>query len=214
MSDGKAKNHIVRDGECLSSIAVNEGFLWETIWNHPSNSELKNLRKDPNILYPGDVVVIPAREPKELSRASDAAYSFVKKGTPAKVRLQLLQEGEPRASVSFIFDVDGKTTKGKTDSEGYLTVFVAPNASHGKLYILDQEKVAEEYAIKLGHLDPLHEIEGIQKRLSNLGFHCPLSEKLDEPTKAAISAFRAKHKLKNGEIDSEFSKKLKTIHGS
>ena len=57
--------HKVKQGECISSIAEDYGFSWERIWNDLNNEELKQKRKDPNILYPGDEVVIADKEVRE-----------------------------------------------------------------------------------------------------------------------------------------------------
>src|SRR5918911_5454702 len=74
--------HIVEQGECLSSIALQYGFMPDTIWNDPANAQLKFLRKDPNILYPGDEIEIPEREPWEGPRPTDARHKFRLKGRP------------------------------------------------------------------------------------------------------------------------------------
>ncbi len=49
----------VKSGECLSSIAKKTGRLWQTIWEHEANAELRETRKDPNVLATGDRLTIP-----------------------------------------------------------------------------------------------------------------------------------------------------------
>jgi N-acetylmuramoyl-L-alanine amidase len=87
--------HIVQQGECVSSIAEDYGFFWQTIWNHPENSALKQARGEPNVLEPGDEVVIPDKTLKEQNCPSDQRHSFRRKGTPAKLRLRLLTPAPP-----------------------------------------------------------------------------------------------------------------------
>jgi N-acetylmuramoyl-L-alanine amidase len=60
-------SHTVKQGDCISSIAHETGFFWETLWNHPDNAKLKQLRKNPNALLPGDVVSIPDQRVKQES---------------------------------------------------------------------------------------------------------------------------------------------------
>lgn len=86
------KNHKVKAGDCISSIAFNHGLFWETIWNDPNNSALKAERGDPNILKQGDVVHVPDLKLKEHSGATEQRHRFVRKGTPAKLRLRILEE--------------------------------------------------------------------------------------------------------------------------
>jgi hypothetical protein len=56
-----AQNHIVVKGDTLSGIAKKHGFKdWRTIYNDPSNAAFRRKRPNPNLIFPGDVVVIPA----------------------------------------------------------------------------------------------------------------------------------------------------------
>ena len=55
--------YTVVQGDYVSRIAAQQGFAgYSKIWNHPNNAELKNLRQNPEVLYPGDVLFIPDRE--------------------------------------------------------------------------------------------------------------------------------------------------------
>jgi hypothetical protein len=87
--------HVIQQGECVFSLSYENGLFWRTIWNHSNNSELRRLRPDPNILYPGDVLFIPDRTPKEVSAATDQRHRFCRKGVPAKLRLRLMEERPP-----------------------------------------------------------------------------------------------------------------------
>ena len=215
MIEDSEKKYIIRQGDCLSSIAAGTGFLWDTIWNHAGNADLRNNRRDPNILHPGDVLTIPPLQLKEIPCSTEARHQFVKKAVQVKFKMRLLQEGEPRSNVAYKFRVNGTTKEGVTDAGGFLTVPIPPNAAVGKLSILDRGEIVEEYDIELGHLDPPDEVSGVQKRLKNLAFYCRETGKLDEETKVAIAAFRAKHSLEgSGAIDNSLIEKLKTVHGS
>ena len=69
-------NHQVKQGDCISSIAFENGFFPDTIWNHPSNAELKKKREDPHVLLPGDMVFIPDKRPKEVSEPTNQVHKF------------------------------------------------------------------------------------------------------------------------------------------
>jgi peptidoglycan hydrolase-like protein with peptidoglycan-binding domain len=71
---------IVADrGDCPISLCGQEGFFWETVWNHPENSAVKDLRKQPNILRKGDQVYIPDIDPGQAGRPTYARHTFIKK---------------------------------------------------------------------------------------------------------------------------------------
>lgn len=88
--------HTVAPGECISSIAFQHGFFWETLWEHGDNAELKEKRKDPNVLHPGDVVMIPDLTLKEESCATEQVHEFRLKGVPARLNIQVRRPKAPK----------------------------------------------------------------------------------------------------------------------
>jgi hypothetical protein len=56
--------HTVKRGETLSSIASKYGLSrWEEIYHHPANADFRQKRRNPNLLFPGDVVFVPDSSP-------------------------------------------------------------------------------------------------------------------------------------------------------
>lgn len=209
------KRHQVKQGDCISSIAEENGFFWETIWNHPENKELKELRKDPNILYPGDVVFVPDIRVKEVSEPTDQVHKFRLKNTPAKLTLQILDEAEPRADVPFTLIIDGEEKdRGRIGSDGRIRISIPPTAKSGKL-ILGEGQEQEIYELNLGHLDPIDTISGVKARLNNLGFDCGMpNEEIDEQTREAIENFQGyiNHPDPTGELDEQTRETLAALH--
>ena len=205
--------YVIKEGECLFSIAQRHGLFWKKIWAHPKNSELQRRRRDPNILHPGDVVFIPEKEEKQENGSTELRHRFRKKGVPAKVRLRLMRHNRPRPNESYVLEVDGTLSSGTTDTDGMLEHSIPPNAKKGKLYV---GKRREEYVLNLGHMDPLNELIGIQKRLNNLGFHCgPANGVLGPRTTDALKTFQKKHNLpESGEADEATKNKLTEVYGS
>ena len=85
----------VAAGDCISSIAIAHGFDWDTVWNHPKNAELKNRRRDPNVLRPGDVVFVPERELRHEQGATQKRHIFRMKGVPARLRMRITNDLPP-----------------------------------------------------------------------------------------------------------------------
>ncbi|UCF85631.1 MAG: peptidoglycan-binding protein [Desulfobacteraceae bacterium] len=202
----------VKQGECISSIAQKHGLFWEKVWEHPKNAQLKEKRKDPNVLYAGDVVFVPDKEENEESCATEQRHRFRKKGVPAMLRLQLFDEDESRANEPFILEIDGEPFTGTTDGEGRLNHPIPPTAKRGRLLVGETQ---DEYVLNLGHVDPIHEITGVQARLKNLGFGCGKIDGILGPkTEAALSQFQKKYGLlESGKLDTATEKKLVEVHG-
>ena len=207
--------HTVKQGECIESIAFEKGFFWETVWNDSQNAELKRERKNPNTLLPGDKVFVPEKQEKEVSGATEQTHRFKRKGVPSKLHIIMKRGGEPRANEPYTLDIDGELFSGTTNAEGELKHFIPPNAKAGTLKV-GEEPDAVQYELKLGYVDPIAEISGVQGRLNNLGFDCGQPDgKMSPRTVEAIKAFQQKAGLEvTGEIDQDTKDALEQEYGN
>jgi N-acetylmuramoyl-L-alanine amidase len=48
------KIHELVEGECVESVALLYGFHPTTIWEHPENADLREVRISPHVLVPGE----------------------------------------------------------------------------------------------------------------------------------------------------------------
>jgi hypothetical protein len=229
-------SYAVSQGECLDSIAVQNGLTWQQIWTHPENADLKELRKDPFELLPGDKVFIPEKAIKQESGGTEVTHRFRRKGVPSKFYLQVCVADEPLAVTPFAAEIDGETIEGVTDENGWVEFPIRPDATGGELRVgeevpappspedededgLGLEAGEREQIIviplEFGCLDPITEITGVQQRLANVGFLVGEEGMLDEDTVAAIAEFQSKIKLEpTGELDDTTRDKLKDYYGS
>lgn len=209
-----AINYQVKQGDCISSIAFENGFFPDTIWNHPNNAQLKEKRQDPNVLMPGDMVFVPDKRQKEVGESTNQVHKFIYKAAPANLYLHLLNDGEPIANEPFVLEVDGKITEGTTDGEGKLRATILPNAKKGVLIVGEVEDQIK-YDLNLGTLAPIDQVSGIKIRLHNLGYKVgSLDEQITEEFKDAISEFEFDHELtQTGQITETNRAKLKELYG-
>jgi peptidoglycan hydrolase-like protein with peptidoglycan-binding domain len=80
----------------------------------------------------------------------------------------------------------------------------------------NEEEPHATYRLAVGHLDPSDQISGVQARLTNLGYYRgPINGQLDQPTRQAISSFRASvlHDDSN-EMDGALLEALDAKHGA
>jgi hypothetical protein len=209
------KKHIVKQGDCISSIAFKYGFFPDTIWNDSKNNKLKQDRKDPNVLFPGDEVFIRDKEKKEESCPSEQRHRFKRKGVPETFDIQFRVNGVPRSNEDYVLDIDGELSEGKTDKDGVVELFIPPNAKKGKITF---RQSGDEYELELGDLDPITETSGVQARLRSLGFYSgPVHGKMSDELEQAIRDFQAAqnpNKEPTGQLDEDTRKKLQQAYGS
>lgn len=214
-----ADYYTVQQGDYISKIAKDNGFTdYTIIWNHPNNADLKNLRQNPNVLFPGDQVFIPDMEQKEESGATDKRHPFVVNKDTLKLRLVLEDVYEkPIAGAQCALLVDGQIFQLTTDGNGKLEQEIPLNAKQGTLTIRgDQTPFANEVIpIKIGHLDPVDEISGQVARLNNLGYAAgPLDGSDEAAFESAVEEFQCDHSLTvDGICGPHTQSKLKQVHG-
>lgn len=202
---------IVSLGDSIPSLAKENGFFPDTIWNHPNNAGLRAKRKSPNQLNPGDEVFIPELRRGTESRGTDGTHKFKRKGVPAKLVVQLKKLGEPRKGESYVLVVEGTTYKGSLDGDGKLEQFIPPNAKSGQLILSGGKEVMP---IRIGDMNPIDVTSGVQQRLNNLGHFCGNEEgDLDDQTVGALKEFQQKYGLTvTGEVDGATKAKLQELH--
>lgn len=210
---GNMSEYIVRQGDCFSSIAFQFGFSVDKIWQHAENSNLHLRRESPNVLMPGDRVCIPEKDEGEEACQTGQHHRFRRRGVPSRLRVRLLVNGEPRANVDYVLEIDGVSRVGKTDREGWLDEGISPAAREGILLLGPEE---EEIRLALGYLDPRDEISGLQARLNNLGFYYGASDGEAGPhTEAALRAFQREHGLEEtGQADGATRSRMRDVHHS
>lgn len=211
--------HRVDQGECISSIADRYGFFADALWSHPENTELRTLRKNPNVLLPGDIVFIPDKRLKEVACATGKRHRFRRRGVPVRLRLQLVGEGGARAGLPYRLSVGDTAWSGKTDGEGWIDVWVPPGGTHGQLVVAAESGREEEYRLAVGHLDPVSEATGVSARLQNLGFfrggvEGPSGGQPSDDLASAIAQFQASRSLPaTGELNQSTRDALVAAHG-
>jgi len=193
--------HNVRQGECLSSIAKRYGFAdWRTIYEDPQNTEFRQSRPNPNLIYPGDQLWIPDKSPKKLPISTETKHTLQLKSSLTRLRLVLKdEEGKPIASVKYQLAIGDTLNSGFTSGSGLVEQVIPADAQEALLEIWPEGDIGPtaKWNLKLGRLDPLEKLSGIQARLNNLGYYCGKEDGIDGPkTKRAVKAFQADHELK------------------
>lgn len=184
----------VKQGDCLSSIAAKFRMEWKTIWNHPENARLKDKRKSPNILFPGDGIFVPKSEAPHLACRTGRFNAFVVKQDKPKLAVQLVdEENKPRADLDYVLVIEGARIAGVTDDEGWVRRTIAPELTEAEL-VVEVDGVEERYQLQIGHLNPTETSTGIQQRLNNLGFDCgEIDGEIGPVTKEAVWEFQRIH---------------------
>jgi LysM repeat protein len=216
-----SKIHVVKQGDCLYRIAQQYGFAdWRTIYNHPDNEDFRELRPNPNVIYPGDEVHIPDTEPKQVSLPTAKKHKIQVTLPKIMLRIELHDElDQPLAGKQFELKFGDNLYEGTTTGDGMLEQKILAAEERGQLTVwLTGNREAERYVwdISVGHLDPVDELAGLRQRLNNLGYYCrPGGTEIDESLRLALLGFQHDAELEqSGEPDDATRAKLVELHGN
>jgi hypothetical protein len=211
--------YIVRQGDYLERIAHALRFDADTVWNHPRNEDLRATR-DPNVLAPGDALVVPDEPPAPAAFRVGEVNCFVAETPRVEVRLQLRAAGAPLAGARFVVRGTGETVHGATGPDGMVVVDVPTTVSFFSLVLPD---LRLEYPVRVGYLDPVDTESGARARLTNLGYYVdPTLNGLqldegyeDDFLRFALESFQRAHDIPpSGIIDAATRETLLALHGS
>jgi hypothetical protein len=205
--------HIVKQGECLSSIAARHGFGdWKKIYDDPQNAAFRKKRPNPNLLFPGDEVFIPEKKAKQFSMKTGEVTALAVPLPRRRLRLTVLDgDDKPLANQAWVIEGKDATAVGTTDGNGRLEAEVPANLSRATL-----ELAGLVFELELAGLDPVDEgLSGLRGRLTSLGYDPGLDEpQMTEQTRNALASFQRDHGLEgNGEPTADTLRKLKEVHG-
>jgi hypothetical protein len=201
------KEHVVAEGECISSIAYRYGLLPDMLWNHSLNASLREACGSPNTLLPGETVMIPERNPATFEAQTGQRHTFRRLAVPERLKLNVLDDGEPRANVPYELEVGELLFEGRTDANGGLEHWIPPDATEALLTVED-----DDYLLDLGALHPASDAYGVAQRLANLGLS--QVERLEPEDASALRAFQSTHELPvTGTLDEKTQQEVKKVHG-
>jgi len=210
--------HVVQQGECLSSIAKRYGLAdYRTIYDDPANADFKQLRPNPNLIYPGDVLVIPITRPPSFTLATGKEHKFVVKRPAAQLSLQI----EVAAQHHYRLVVGDRTFTGQTDGQSPIVHPIPPDAGSGRIELWPASsgnQQAEQglfgWDLQLGALDPIEELSGVQSRLANLGYYNgPVDGEPGDDLQLAVARFQGDQGLPiTGDVDDDTRAALRTRH--
>jgi N-acetylmuramoyl-L-alanine amidase len=210
--------YIVRSGDYLSKIASEHGIAdWRALYNHPDNAEFRQLRPNPNLIFPGDRLVIPDRRDKSAPAPTGGSTRFCAHRASNRLQMTLLNfEGKPLANRAVTLVIDGESRPVTTDGSGKLDQPIPPHLTHAHLTI-----GAHTITLAVGQLNPMDDVDddgvsGVQGRLANLGYYGgPIDGELGDETRDAIRAFQRAHDLvESGTIDRPLKDTLRRSYGS
>ena len=226
--------HTVVQGEHISHIAQDYGFnSFKPIWYAAENAALREKRKTPDVLFPGDKVFIPDKAIREEPRPTDQRHRFVKPGETLMLRVVLKgfrDEPLKRHEGTLQVERDGKDFNSKED--GLLEREIPPTAENGLILdtgeagILAEVDAQRELQLRIGHLDPVDELSGQIARLNNLGYGAgpvpvrPLSPKEEADIRTSMNFRSAVEEfqcdaglLVDGKCGKQTQAKLVAVHG-
>ena len=204
-------SHVVQQGEYLASIAKHYGLASSSIWNHPENASLKQQRKNPNILFPGDTLIIP--EAAEEVFSTGEFHRFRLANTTLKLRLKLRDvDRQPLKQTPCELSVEGMASHLTSDDNGLIEQDISATDKEATLKIEGTETTV---TLKIGHLDPVDERSGQVARFHNLGYGAGYLSGNDEAQfQLALEEFQCNNNLKvDGICGDKTQAKLLEVHG-
>lgn len=128
-----ANTYTCKSIDHICSIASSKKFHnWKTIWNDKANKSLKKKRRNPNLLFKGDKIILPKSDQKKESKQADQSHKFAVSNLTPSLNLRILNiDFTPLKKAKYeltIKEVD-EPIRGKTDDKGEIKIKKIPPLS-------------------------------------------------------------------------------------
>lgn len=155
--------------------------------------------------------VVPEPEEEAASSSGDYDPSVYEEPPP-----QVEQTFEPLANAPYVLKISGHFTEGSSDGDGMVDAPIPAHATSGKITFHQGTSDEVSYDLAFGTLDPIDTVNGLRKRLANLGYNCvPEGNEMEPTLQDALIRFQSEQGLTaNGTIDQATKDKVKEIYGS
>jgi hypothetical protein len=221
--------YTIQPGDYVAMVAFKHGFRsYLTIYDDGANAAFRAKRRNPDVLLPGDELVIPDPMPRHEPADTGKRHTFY--AIPkTKVMLRLIvkdHEFTPLADKRFTLrigrQVIGEAGDKRTGKDGLIEHEISPSITQAelKVFLDDATPNGPSWKLAIGHLNPISEVSGVKGRLNNLGFECgAINEVVDDPTVKALRAFREAMGIvvapaDEGKIDTPTRNRLQKEHDS
>ena len=202
----------VQQQDSVENLAFARGLFWQTVWDHPENAALREVR-DPMVLLPGDRLFVPALRPGWREAPTHRRHTFRRRGVPSRIRVVFEVNGVPQAGVPYVITMDGEELEGTTSEAGLIEHWVAPDAESATV-LIGTGATRRKVVLSLRALDPPDSVSGVQARLRNRGYAVEVTGEMDDATRRALSGFQADAGLEvTGEPDDATRARLVELHG-
>ena len=207
-----SETHTVQPGEYMELIAKQAGFSdYKVIYDDAHNAAFKSARPNPDVLYPGDKIYIPDRDPGADAAATDKKHKYVLKEPKLTLDVYLRRNGVPLKNRDYTLKFkspDGKDQKltGNTGADGHVLQKEKIPVGVAEVKLTLASLPSYTRTLKLGFLHPITVASGVQMRLNNLGFACGTPNGTASAAyKSALAAFQRKNLPKNvtGQADND-----------
>jgi hypothetical protein len=161
--------YVIQQGDHLRKLAFRIGFDPDSVWNDPSNAQLREKRT-PNLLYPGDVLYVPDAD-EVGAMALDVGTRNPYQASVPRVRNRLVFSNSDGPMAEEPYAIRGlDAPAGATAMDGSITLSVPVTLREFHIHFKRRNVIR---AVRVGDMDPINEDSGVDKRLQHLGFLSP-----------------------------------------
>jgi hypothetical protein len=193
-----ARPYVIRQGDFLLKLANQFGFDADAVWNDKQNEGLRQLGRDPHVLFPSDVLYVPSQEANPVPLNTGAQNDFVAHAPTVNIGIRFsdLAFASKACTVQELPELTGLTT----GPDGLLKLDVPATVEAITITFSDPPCTC---VCNIGYINPITTLSGVHQRLQNLGY---IDDGAFDPAdleliRGALRAFKADQRPESNSSD-------------